>query len=174
MVIRAALVIGLGLGLATGAGCGTSKSTQTVATAMDLALVDGMLDDWHAAASLADGPRYFGHFSEDAVFMGTDVTERWDLGSFKAYAEPHFSQGNGWTYTAVKHNITFDSSGGVAWFDELLESEKYGDVRGTGVLVKRQGEWKIAHYNMSFPLPNELTKSVVEQIRELEAGSSEE
>jgi hypothetical protein len=38
--------------------------------------VAGVLDDWHDAAAKADEPRYFAHFSSDAVFMGTDATER--------------------------------------------------------------------------------------------------
>ena len=38
-----------------------------------------MLDDFHDAASEADGERYFAHFTSDAVFIGTASEERWDL-----------------------------------------------------------------------------------------------
>ena len=33
--------------------------------------ISRVLDDWHAAASAADEQRYFGHFTPDAVFLGT-------------------------------------------------------------------------------------------------------
>jgi hypothetical protein len=140
---------------------------------MDLALVDGMLDDWHQAASVADGERYFAHFTPQAVFMGTDASERWDVTAFRAYAEPYFSEGNGWTYISVERYISFDASGQVGWFDERLSNEKYGEVRGSGVVVKRADVWKLAYYNMSFPLPNELTVQIVEQIRALDASSGD-
>ena len=40
----------------------------------------------------------------DAIFLGTDKTERWTVEEFKAYAEPAFSDGNGWTYEVVERN----------------------------------------------------------------------
>ena len=36
-----------------------------------------VLDDWHAAAAAADEDRYFAHFAPDAIFLGTDASERW-------------------------------------------------------------------------------------------------
>ena len=47
------------------------------------------------AAAHAHEPRYFAHFAPEAVFLGTDAAERWDLGAFRAYAHPHFAQGKG-------------------------------------------------------------------------------
>jgi hypothetical protein len=44
--------------------------------------VNRVIDDWHQAASVADENTYFGHMSPDAVFLGTDATERWELTSF--------------------------------------------------------------------------------------------
>ena len=43
----------------------------------------------------SDEERYFAHFADDAVFMGTDATERWDKAAFRAYAHPHFAKGKG-------------------------------------------------------------------------------
>jgi hypothetical protein len=31
-----------------------------------------------------------------------------------------------------------------------------GTCRGSGVLVRREGEWKIAHYNLAVTVPNDL------------------
>ena len=76
-----------------------------------------VLDDWHDAASKTDEERYFGHFAKEAVFLGTDATERWDVPAFRAYAHPFFSQGKAWSFRAVRRDITVGPPG-VAWFDE--------------------------------------------------------
>lgn len=127
--------------------------------------VELVLDDFHLAASQADGKRYFGHFAQNGVFIGTDATERWTRKEFKAYAEPHFSKGKGWTYLPGKRNIGFAPGEKTAWFDEILESKSYGVCRGTGVLVKEKGEWKIIQYHLTIPVPNSLAKKVVSLIK---------
>ena len=53
-----------------------------------LDLIGGILDGFHEAASKADGERYFGFFASDAIFLGTDVTERWTVDEFRTFAEP--------------------------------------------------------------------------------------
>ena len=52
-----------------------------------------VLDDWHLAAAQADEARYFGHFAENAVFLGTDATERWTKAEFRVWASPYFKGG---------------------------------------------------------------------------------
>ena len=132
--------------------------------------VDHVLDDFHRAASEADGERYFAHFAPGGVFLGTDSSERWTVGEFQAYAEPFFEQGRGWTYVPRDRHIAFNERGDVAWFDELLDSDKYGEARGSGVLVKSDGHWKIAHYSLSFPIPNDVALEVVGIIDEHRIG----
>jgi len=112
-----------------------------------------------------DAETYFGSFSADAIFLGTAATERWDVAGFRAYAEPYFSQGRGWTYLPFDRHIQIAASGRSAWFDERLRNEKYGELRGTGVAVREAGEWRIAHYNMCFPVPNDVTRDLVDLIR---------
>src|SRR5882672_7680951 len=77
-----------------------------------------VLDDFHDAAANADEKRYFGHFADDAVFLGTDASERWTKKEFLAYAKPFFDQGRGWTYfpREGKRNITVSADGKTAWF----------------------------------------------------------
>ena len=123
------------------------------------------LDALHAAASRADGPAYFALFLSDAVFIGTDATERWDLAAFRAYCEPYFARGQGWTYVPLERHIVRSPGGDVAWFDERLHNEKYGETRGSGVLVRRNDRWLIAQYVLSLPVPNELAADLVERIR---------
>ena len=57
---------------------------------------------------------------------------------------------------AVAEKVDLAADGRTAWFDEQLENEWYGACRGTGVLQRRDGEWRIEQYNLSIPLPNEL------------------
>jgi hypothetical protein len=125
-----------------------------------------VLDDWHAAAADADEERYFGHFAPEAIFLGTDAGERWTVEEFRAFAHPHFSEGRGWTYLPHDRRIMFSPDGGVAWFDERLHSEKYGELRGTGVLRRIGSDWKLLHYSMTFTIPNDRAREVVELIRE--------
>jgi ketosteroid isomerase-like protein len=130
------------------------------------ALVRGVLTDFHAAASEADASRYFGHFTPEAVFLGTEASERWTVAEFREYAKPHFDAGRGWTYVATERHVLFSADGGLAWFDETLHSEKYGQLRGTGVLRRSEGSWKIAHYSMTFLVPNDVAPEVVRVIRD--------
>lgn len=129
----------------------------------DRTAIGGVLDDFHKAASDADESRYFGHMAGEAVFIGTDAAERWDRKTFRAYAHPHFAAGKGWTYTPRDRHI--DIHGDVAWFDELLDNAKYGECRGTGVLRRDNGVWKIVQYSLSIPIPNEIAGEVVKMIR---------
>ena len=127
------------------------------------AAAENMLDDWHHAAAVADEARYFGHAAPEFVFLGTDATERWDLASFREFAHPYFAKGKAWTFVPRDRHVVVN--GDVAWFDEKLDSASYGECRGSGVLRKIAGEWKIAHYNLTIPIPNALAKRVVEMIR---------
>ena len=127
--------------------------------------VEEVLDDFHLAAAQADGERYFGHFTERAVFIGTDAEERWSLSEFRAFAEPYFSKGQGWAYVATERNVELSADGALAWFDERLENEIYGEVRGSGVLERTGEAWKISQYVLSLPVPNGLAGELVEQVR---------
>ena len=97
------------------------------------------LDDLHEAAAKADESRYFGHFANDAVFLGTDGTERWDMPAFRAFAHPHFAAGKAWTFHASRRAITISDDGHFAYFDEDLVTEKLGPARGSGVLSLHPG-----------------------------------
>ena len=124
-----------------------------------------VVDDWHKAAAQADEGRYFGHMTADSVFLGTDATERWDYAAFRAFAHPYFAKGTAWTFTPRNRHVMIDPDGDTAWFDEALDSASYGECRGTGVLRRENGAWKIAHYNLTIPIPNALAKEFVARIR---------
>lgn len=130
------------------------------------AAIHAVVDDLHLAAAEADGPRYFGHYTDDAVFLGTDKTERWPMAEFRAFADPYFEGGQAWTYVATERHVELQPGTDlplVAWFDELLENEGYGTVRGSGVLVRAGAadRWRVSQYVLSFPVPNEVAKDLV-------------
>lgn len=140
-------------------------------------LISARLDELHSAAARADESAYFACFTSDAVFLGTDASERWTIDQFRAYAHPHFSAGRGWSYTPLSRHISLAPSSpsspntfpnaSVAWFDELLSNAKYGTCRGSGVLARDQaGTWRIAQYNLSVPIPNDLLPDIARQIRD--------
>lgn len=125
-----------------------------------------VLDDWHDAAAKADEARYFGHMAEDAVFLGTDATERWVKPAFQKWAHPFFARGRAWSFKATRRALSLSPDGQVAWFDEDLDTPNLGPCRGSGVLVKAGGSWRIAQYNLSVPIPNALMDSVKRQIQQ--------
>lgn len=129
--------------------------------------VDEVLDDWHKAAAEADFDRYFDYFhSDSAIFMGTDATERWTVAEFRPWAEPHFEDGEAWNFTPQERHIYFSANGKTAWFDEELDTPNLGPARGSGVLLLKDEQWKIAHYNLSIPIPNAIADTVIRQVEE--------
>jgi ketosteroid isomerase-like protein len=158
MILRSALLLFVSLTLST-----SSSHAQSGEDA-----VSAVLDAVHRLASEADFEGYFDLYAPDAVFLGTDASERWSIDEFKEYARPAFDRGTGWTYAMIERNIFLSDDGRTAWFDERLENEGFGECRGTGVLEKSNGVWKVSQYNLTVPIPNALLRSVASQIRDLE------
>ncbi len=128
--------------------------------------IAGVLDSWHAAAAAADEEKYFSYFTPDAVFLGTDPTERWTRDEFRKWAHPYFAKGKAWSFQATARWITFAPDRTVAWFDEALDTPNMGPCRGSGVLVATNAGWKIAQYNLSIPIPNPLTDELKKKIED--------
>lgn len=127
-----------------------------------------VLDGLHLAASQAEAQAYFDSFTPNARFIGTDAREHWGLEAFEAYALPHFSQGRGWTYHPSDRVVTVADIDCrcVAWFDEQLVHASYGRLRGSGVLRLTDKGWKIEQYVLSFAVPNEGSRAVVDVIKQ--------
>ena len=151
--------------------CSTAPLSAQLKTQFDVVSVKATLDAFHDAASKAQGARYFSLFTDDAIYIGTDAGERWTVKEFRAFAEPYFAKGTGWTYKPRNRNVVLPKLDCecVAWFDELLDSESYGTSRGTGVLMKKNGKWLIAQYALTFPIPNDLAKGMTNEIKAFEA-----
>lgn len=154
---------------ALASACGASGFEPRSPAELDAAreAIAAVLDDWHAAAADADETRYFGHMARDAVFLGTDATERWTRPEFRAYAHPHFERGDAWTFRSVRRAITLHPSGRLAWFDEDLETENLGPARGSGVLrLEPDGVWRLVQYNLAITVPNDRFGAVRALLRE--------
>lgn len=153
--------------LVLGAACSPSAPPPAAPDlAVERTAVDSVLTDLHAAASRADWDRYFALYAPDAVFFGTDASERWDLAEFRGYA----SASSGWTYSATERHVFVAADGETAWFDERLHNDAYGECRGTGVLVRGDSGWKIVQYNLAFPIPNDLAGEFTARIKAMQPG----
>ena len=125
------------------------------------ASTDELLDGLHRDAHEGNFQTYFARFIPDAIFLGTDKTERWTIEEFKTYAKPAFADGHGWTYRVIERN--WEGDGDVRWFDEILFNEKLGHCRGTGTVKLIDNEWKIAHYSLTMLVPNEIAAEIGSQ-----------
>ncbi|RRQ45538.1 nuclear transport factor 2 family protein [Chryseobacterium sp. SC28] len=119
-----------------------------------------VLDNLNEFAAKADFKNYFDLFAEQSTYIGTDATEIWDKKQFMDYAKPHFDKGHGWDFKSLKRTITFSKDGNYAWFDELLDTQMK-ICRGSGVLEKINGNWKVKQYVLSMTIPNEVGNEVV-------------
>ena len=156
-------------------GCASGERTSTVVpTIAQLSgklRIETVLDTLHAAAAEADEETYFSLFTPEAIFLGTDATERWTIDEFKAFALPYFEGESAWTYTPISRKVTLLPDGQTAFFDEILDQEKYGECRGSGVLQFRNNRWRIAQYHLTFPIPNEIAGSITQFIKDRRDGT---
>lgn len=122
--------------------------------------ISKMLNDFNVAAANAEFEKYFSFFADESTFIGTDATEIWNKQEFKNWAKPHFDKKKTWNFTSVKRNIYFSKDGKLAWFDELLDTQMK-ICRGSGVLEKINGVWKVKQYVLSMTVPNDVVDKVV-------------
>jgi hypothetical protein len=148
----------------TSTSCTRTPKQPEATPAAERAAIAALLDRWHQAAAQADSSVYFGALVPDsAVFIGTDDTERWKTEAFRTWSRPHFQNGKGWTFRPQDRKIGLDAQ--TAWVDERLDSPHMGACRGTAVLRKINGEWKIALYSLSFSVPNPRADAVMEALK---------
>lgn len=140
-------------------------TTLSWAETNDETAINKVLNQLHAHASAANFNAYFALYATEATFIGTDADEVWSIEDFKAYAKPHFDKGRGWTYHPRDRHIYLSANRRVAWFDELLDNNNLGETRGTGVLIREKGQWKVAQYHLAIPIPNALADEITRKIK---------
>lgn len=123
--------------------------------------VNFVLDQWHQAAAEADFDHYFKLMDESSVFIGTASGERWTKKEFMRFAKPYFDRGQAWDFKPKNRNIVFSDNKQIAWFDEELDTWMLG-CRGTGVLKKVGGEWRIMLYDLHVLIENEKMDDFLE------------
>lgn len=131
--------------------------------------ISKVLDDLNAFAAAADYKNYFNLYAEESTFIGTDATEVWNKKEFMVWSKPFFDKGKAWNFTSLKRNITFSKDGTYAWFDEILDTQMK-ICRGSGVLEKIGGKWKIRQYVLSTTVPNDVIDEVVKIKAPIEDG----
>lgn len=123
--------------------------------------INTLLDNWHLAATNANLDTYFSVFDNEAIYIGTDASERWTKNEFYSFCKPYFAKGKAWDFKAFDRKIYFSEDGKTAWFNELLNTWM-GVCRASGVLNMKDGEWKISHYQLSVTVKNENMKQFLE------------
>lgn len=122
-----------------------------------------LLDEWHLAATNANGTAFFGFMDSDCIYIGTDALERWTKDEFVKFAKPYFDKGKAWDFKPVERKFYFSKNKKIAWFNETLNTWM-GVCRSSGVLEKSAGNWKLKHYHLSVTVPNEKIKEFIELV----------
>lgn len=153
-------------------GCGAAPARTTGASEAR-ADVERVIDAWHEAAARSDLDRYMELMADDAIFLGTDATERWTKAELLEYARAPFAAGRGWVMRPIRRDVMIEG-GTFAFFDEDLEAVNLGAARGSGVLRLEPEGWRIVHYNLAITVPNERFEAVRDLLRASETSPPEE
>ncbi len=124
-------------------------------------LLDELVNGWHKAASNANFDDYFGLMNDDFVFLGTAPGERWTKKQFSEFSKPYFDAGQAWDFKVIDREWVFSKNKKIAWFDENLTTWME-DCRGSGIMVKEKGKWKLAYYNLTVLIENEKIQEFIE------------
>ena len=135
-------------------------------------IIEDLLNQWHQAAANADQQTYFDFIAAGGIYIGTDATENWTKEEFFEWSRSYFENGKAWNFEANERNIYLSDKKNIAWFDEQLEFPG-GILRGSGVMAKEKNGWKLKHYVLSLPVPNDKFKAVSAVISNKESENSE-
>ncbi|RMF00441.1 MAG: hypothetical protein D6772_06380, partial [Bacteroidetes bacterium] len=113
-----------------------------------------LLDAWHRAAATADADAFYGSMAPDAIYLGTDASERWLRDELREWAAFAFEREAAWDFKPTHREVYFTDNQTYAWWEEVLHTWM-GPCRGSGVAQRTDEGWKIKHYHLSVTLPNE-------------------
>ena len=126
--------------------------------------INQLLNDWHKAATDADLENYFNKMTDDAIYLGTDASERWTKDEFYIFCKPYFDKGKAWDFKAKDRHVYFSENYKTAWFEETLDTWM-GACRGSGILVYQNSECRIKHYNLAVAVPNDVVKDYIKLLK---------
>jgi SnoaL-like domain len=99
--------------------------------------------------------------------LGTAPGESWNKEQFSAFCKPYFDKGSAWDFTPSNRVWARGKSKRTIWFTEDLATWMQG-CRGSGVLVKEWGTWKLAYYNLTVLIENEKIEPFIQlRLKEL-------
>jgi hypothetical protein len=133
--------------------------------------VDKFVDAWHQAAAKADASAFFGAMGDNAIYIGTDATERWTKSEFIAFAKPYFDKGKAWDFKPRDRDVHVTSDGQYVWFSELLDTWM-GVCRGSGILSRTRDGFRIEQYHLSVTVPNAIIKDFITLVDNFEKKPS--
>ncbi len=126
--------------------------------------INQLLDDWHKAATNTDLDAYFSKMTGDAIYLGTDASERWTKDEFYMFCKPYFDKGKAWEFKPKDRTVYFSKNYKTAWFEETLDTWM-GECRGSGVIISKDNSWKIIHYNLAVVVPNNVIKEYIKLLK---------
>ncbi len=139
-----------------------NPAAPAVDTALELPAVNRAIEDFHVAFARGDSERARANLAEGAVVLVPDGTRRWTRDELSAGGENAW---DAWPRRGGGRRVTIDPSGAVAWFDEVVEHAAWGPCRGSGVLVKIDGVWKISQYQYAYSIPRGASGEALKAIR---------
>ena len=126
--------------------------------------IHNLVDAWHHGAATANEDLFFGNMTDNAIYLGTDETERWIKSEFEIWSKKYFDRDTAWAFQPYDRTVYFSGDGKTAWWEELLKTWM-GVCRGSGIAIKQNSEWKIAHYHLSVTIDNEKMDGFLELIK---------
>ena len=121
-----------------------------------------LIRDWYYAASEGQVNQFLDFFAkgEDTSYFGTDPSELWyGYDQIKQNIEENFRTYGKWSI--MSKNLMVRQAGDVAIFtDEVELSARFGgssiaeEARMSGVLIRKDGNWKILQAHFSLGVPN--------------------
>ena len=126
----------------------TIKNAELLIQKMWDSFIDGDIDAFSQTMSK----------DEDMVTFGTDASERWD--SWQELENSVALQFDAFDVISVERknkSLKISNSGNTAWFSETVDweflsnskTEVVKDIRYTGVMEYRNGQWKIVQFHCS-------------------------
>jgi hypothetical protein len=144
---------------------GSCSRASTTNAPDELQAIHRFVDAWHLAAAEANAETFFGSIADSGIYIGTDASERWTKDEFRSFAQPYFDRGSAWDFKPRDRDLHISSDGTHAWFSELLTTWM-GECRGSGILVKTSGGWKVAQYHLSVTVPNDIIRDFIQLVDE--------
>ena len=123
-------------------------------------IINQLIDKWHKDVANYKLDEYFEFMDSSFVFLGTAPGERWTKQEFYNFCKPYFEKKSTWNFKPKNRHVYFNADKNTAWFEEDLDTWME-ECRGSGVLIKNNNKWKIAHYNLTVLIENEKIKKFI-------------